>query len=81
MWFIIFAFAVAIRTLPVTCGIGEPKRPNILIILTDDQDIELGGLEPMRNVKQLIADKGATFQNAVSRVYKFCIRFLYFSLA
>uniref|UniRef100_T1PJN0 Sulfatase n=1 Tax=Musca domestica TaxID=7370 RepID=T1PJN0_MUSDO len=40
------------------------KRPNVLIILTDDQDVVLDGMHPMRNVKNLIGSAGATFENA-----------------
>ncbi|XP_055905901.1 N-acetylglucosamine-6-sulfatase-like [Eupeodes corollae] len=42
---------------------NQPK-PNILLILTDDQDIVLHGLTPMHNVQQLIGSNGATFSNA-----------------
>uniref|UniRef100_A0A1I8PRC1 Sulfatase N-terminal domain-containing protein n=1 Tax=Stomoxys calcitrans TaxID=35570 RepID=A0A1I8PRC1_STOCA len=40
------------------------KSPNIVIILTDDQDVDLDGLFPMNNVKHLIGEAGATFENA-----------------
>ncbi|KPJ11569.1 N-acetylglucosamine-6-sulfatase [Papilio machaon] len=39
-------------------------RPNFLIILTDDQDSTLGGMNPMKNVQRFIGDKGVTFKNA-----------------
>lgn len=41
-------------------------RSNFIVILTDDQDIVLNGLNPMENVKKLLANKGAVFTNAVS---------------
>ena len=41
------------------------RLPNIIIILTDDQDVTLNGMLPMKNVNTLIAQKGATFENAV----------------
>ncbi|CAL8278281.1 unnamed protein product [Merluccius merluccius] len=37
---------------------------NIVLILSDDQDVELGGLTPMKKTKLLIGDAGATFSNA-----------------
>lgn len=39
---------------------------NFILILTDDQDIVLNGLNPMENVRKLLANKGALFTNAVS---------------
>ncbi|CAG05364.1 unnamed protein product, partial [Tetraodon nigroviridis] len=37
---------------------------NIVLIVTDDQDVLLGGLSPMKKTKALIGDAGATFVNA-----------------
>ena len=41
---------------------GKPCSdcPNIIWALTDDQDVTLGGWEPMRQTQQLIESKGAT---------------------
>ena len=41
---------------------GKPCTdcPNIIWALTDDQDVTLGGWEPMRQTQQLIESKGAT---------------------
>eukprot|EP01047_Picozoa_sp_COSAG01_P024548 COSAG01_NODE_1520_length_10029_cov_26.551374_14_plen_461_part_00 len=35
--------------------------PNIILSITDDQDLVLGGWEPMRQTQKLVADRGATF--------------------
>lgn len=43
---------------------SNEEAPNIVLILTDDQDIALKGLNPMIKTQQLIANKGATFLNA-----------------
>ena len=46
------------------CGVSEARqgtKPNIILILTDDQDLELKSLDFMPNVKALLADQGATF--------------------
>jgi N-acetylglucosamine-6-sulfatase len=42
---------------------GTP-RPNILFILTDDQDLLLHSLDSMPNVRALIAEQGLTFNDA-----------------
>lgn len=33
--------------------------PNIVYVMTDDQDMELGGLTPMKHVRKLLGDQGA----------------------
>ncbi|XP_022831793.1 N-acetylglucosamine-6-sulfatase-like isoform X1 [Spodoptera litura] len=40
------------------------KRPNIVLVLTDDQDVVLGGMTPMKSVQRFIADEGVTFTNS-----------------
>jgi hypothetical protein len=39
------------------------KRPNIVFILTDDQDLHMNSLEYMPHTRKLIADQGTTFSN------------------
>ena len=39
------------------------SRPNIIFILTDDQDLMLQSMNYMPNVKALLEDQGATFTN------------------
>ncbi|XP_067934704.1 N-acetylglucosamine-6-sulfatase-like [Watersipora subatra] len=39
-------------------------RPNIVFILTDDQDIFLNGTGPMAKLRKYIGSQGATFSNA-----------------
>ena len=43
---------------------AAPGKPNVIFILTDDQDVALGGLEPMTKAKRLIRDQGVFFSNA-----------------
>eukprot|EP00117_Sycon_ciliatum_P043667 scpid62763/ scgid31589/ N-acetylglucosamine-6-sulfatase; Glucosamine-6-sulfatase len=40
------------------------QRPNIVFILTDDQDVTLGGLEPMVKLNRLVREQGVFFDNA-----------------
>jgi N-acetylglucosamine-6-sulfatase len=42
---------------------GPPGRPNIVLVLTDDLDRNLGTLERMPQLKTLLADQGVTFTN------------------
>src|SRR6202040_2390993 len=37
--------------------------PNIILILTDDQDVQLGSVDYMPNVKALLTQQGTTFPN------------------
>uniref|UniRef100_A0A8C4N8T7 N-acetylglucosamine-6-sulfatase n=1 Tax=Eptatretus burgeri TaxID=7764 RepID=A0A8C4N8T7_EPTBU len=45
-------------------AVGARPRPNMVFILTDDQDCVLGGMTPMKKTKALLADQGVTFSNA-----------------
>ena len=42
----------------------ETRRPNIVLIVTDDQDVTMGGTTPMVAARQLIMEQGAEFTNA-----------------
>nr|CAD7394814.1 unnamed protein product [Timema cristinae] len=46
------------------CDSASDNRSNIIVILTDDQDLTLGGLTPMIKTQSLIGSMGATFTNA-----------------
>ena len=40
------------------------RRPNIVIILTDDQDVTMGGTKPLEMARKHIVDQGVEFSNA-----------------
>ena len=42
----------------------ETRKPNIVVILTDDQDVTMHGVAPMVSAKQLVMERGAEFVNA-----------------
>lgn len=44
-------------------GVGSSERPNILVVMTDDE--ALADVEHMPNVRKLLERKGTTFENAV----------------
>ncbi|XP_069773999.1 glucosamine (N-acetyl)-6-sulfatase (Sanfilippo disease IIID), b [Narcine bancroftii] len=50
--------------LVVWYRVGHCTRRNIVLILTDDQDVELGGMTPLKKTQALIGDAGVTFTNA-----------------
>jgi arylsulfatase A-like enzyme len=49
--------------LPLAAVSAAPSKPNIMLMLTDDQDIMLGGYpavgQPMSQARELIQNKGA----------------------
>ena len=49
---------------PAAAAAAAASPPNIVFILTDDQDVTLGGLEPMKQLKTLIREQGVFFDNA-----------------
>uniref|UniRef100_A0A673KT16 N-acetylglucosamine-6-sulfatase n=1 Tax=Sinocyclocheilus rhinocerous TaxID=307959 RepID=A0A673KT16_9TELE len=54
---------VALLTCTLRCS-ECVKLSNIILILTDDQDVDMGGMTPMKKTKELIGDAGVTFSNA-----------------
>ncbi|HSL00099.1 MAG TPA: sulfatase, partial [Rubrobacteraceae bacterium] len=58
---------LATALMAAGCGaltgvLGTADRPNVVLILTDDQDV--GSIEYMPNVERLMADEGTSFNNA-----------------
>uniref|UniRef100_A0A671LUM2 N-acetylglucosamine-6-sulfatase n=1 Tax=Sinocyclocheilus anshuiensis TaxID=1608454 RepID=A0A671LUM2_9TELE len=64
-WVVSTCLLVALLTCTLRCS-ECVTLSNIILILTDDQDVEMGGMTPMKKTKELIGDAGVTFSNAVS---------------
>jgi len=47
-------------------------RPNIVLIITDDQDVEMGSLNHMPKLRTYLADEGATFSRMYAHVPVCC---------
>ena len=44
--------------------VDTARRPNLVVVVTDDQDVTMGGTTPLETARRLIADQGAEFRNA-----------------
>ncbi|KAI0905834.1 arylsulfatase [Ustulina deusta] len=59
--------------IPLCFGIGvQVQRPNIVFIMTDDQDLHLDSLDYQPVVRREIAEKGTTFSRHYVTVAKCC---------
>ncbi|XP_023222239.1 N-acetylglucosamine-6-sulfatase-like isoform X1 [Centruroides sculpturatus] len=56
-------FSIIVQILSKERNFTNRNRPNFIFILTDDQDVELGGLIPLQKTKRMLSDKGAIFKN------------------
>jgi len=54
-----FRVVLAAATLCLAAAAAPPSKPNVMLMFTDDQDVELGGWKPMVQTQELIQKKGA----------------------
>lgn len=55
-----------LTTALINCVAYAQQAPNIVLFLSDDQDLYLHGMKPMHQTQRLIGTRGATLTNAVS---------------
>jgi N-acetylglucosamine-6-sulfatase len=60
---LLFVFCTAATGIKKVGGSPTTKRNNILVLLTDDQDVLLGSFDHMPHVKVLLQEQGTTFVN------------------
>ncbi|KAL1600772.1 hypothetical protein SLS60_007160 [Paraconiothyrium brasiliense] len=60
--FLPLLLASALCNLPATIA-EKSKRPNVVFILTDDQDAKLNSLDYMPNVQELLVNQGTHFKS------------------
>ncbi|XP_062373770.1 N-acetylglucosamine-6-sulfatase isoform X2 [Sardina pilchardus] len=60
--FSLICVTLFLNSLPVV--VTMYRRPNIVLILTDDLDADMGGMVPLNKTRKLIGDSGITFTNA-----------------
>lgn len=58
-------FPLALIIFLVACfgAVGAPQQPNIIVIMTDDQN-DVGDMSVMRHTLRALASEGVTFTNS-----------------
>jgi N-acetylglucosamine-6-sulfatase len=56
------ALVVCLALLAVPAAVAKPPRPNVVFVITDDQDWHL--IWAMRKTRQLIGGRGTTFDHS-----------------
>ncbi|HXU29919.1 MAG TPA: sulfatase [Thermoanaerobaculia bacterium] len=49
---------------PAPSGVAAAQRPNIVLLVTDDQDLLLGSLDAMPHLRELLIEQGTYFSQA-----------------
>ncbi|XP_041934313.1 N-acetylglucosamine-6-sulfatase [Alosa sapidissima] len=60
--FSLICVTLFLNSLPVV--VTMYRKPNIVLILTDDLDADMGGMVPLNKTRKLIGDSGISFTNA-----------------
>ncbi|XP_064489477.1 N-acetylglucosamine-6-sulfatase-like [Ornithodoros turicata] len=58
------SIAYAVLLIGVSMGVSKAMKPNIVLFLADDLDVELGGMKPLLRTRLLLQDGGMQFTNA-----------------
>lgn len=66
------AAAASFLPFEVPVPTSRERKPNIVLILTDDQDVELGSLSFMPRTMRLLRDDGAQFRHAYTTTPMCC---------
>ncbi|XP_039625977.1 N-acetylglucosamine-6-sulfatase isoform X2 [Polypterus senegalus] len=61
---VLLAIALCLVRSDMIVDAKSARRPNIVLILTDDLDAVIGGLTPLNKTRRLIGEAGITFTNA-----------------
>lgn len=62
-----FVVVIFVATVSSSRSTVESKpKPSFVIVITDDQDVVLNGLLPMKKTQELLSQQGVTFTNAVN---------------
>jgi arylsulfatase A-like enzyme len=51
---------------------SSASQPNIVLVVTDDQDVDMGSLDYMPTLRKLLTEQGATFTNMYAAVPVCC---------
>lgn len=68
-WFLLLVLALLLRPALPGSATSEPRRPNLLVIMTDDQTVD--DLRVMPQTRALLAAPGTTFENSFAS-YPLC---------
>ena len=60
---VVLLFCCKARDCSGLRGGEETRKPNIVFLYTDDQDVSLGGMSPMAKTGKLMFQQGAVFEN------------------
>lgn len=60
LWCLLSALPATFTAAATAAAVDE--RPNIVFILTDDQDVHMSGLEHMALTRKYLQDKGTSFE-------------------